>query len=142
MSSLLNPYLHFDKNARAALEFYQSIFGGELEIATFGAYGSPDAPEADLVMHGYLGAPNGFVLMGADTPPGMEFQSGRGVTISLSGDDAEELRGYWRRLSEGGAIEVELAKQMWGDEFGQCVDRYGVAWLVNIRAADGSSQSG
>ncbi|MGH3413741.1 MAG: VOC family protein [Marmoricola sp.] len=132
MTSKLNPYLHFDGNGREAMEFYRSVFGGELTASTFGDFGHPDPKAADLVMHSALEVSSGFSLMGADTPPEMEFQPGRAVTISLSGDDDAELRGYWDRLSDGGKVEVPLEKQTWGDVFGQCVDRYGVAWLVNI----------
>ncbi|WP_310961828.1 VOC family protein [Nocardioides terrisoli] len=136
MALRLNPYLHFDSNAREALEAYHDIFGGELTLSRFGDFGDPDAPEADLIMHGMLQTPDGFTLMGADTPPGMEFHPGRAVTISLSGDDAETLRGFWQRLVDGGTVEVELAPQMWGDEFGQCVDRFGVSWLVDIAGSN------
>jgi PhnB protein len=62
----------------------------------------------------------------------MEHKPGNNITISLSGDDQDELRGYWEKLSTGGNITMQLEKQMWGDEFGMCVDRFGVAWMVNI----------
>jgi PhnB protein len=74
----------------------------------------------------------GFTLMGADTPPGMDYQPGNTMTVSLSGDDGAELHGYWDKLSEGGTVSVALEKQMWGDEFGQCSDQFGIAWMVNI----------
>jgi PhnB protein len=70
--------------------------------------------------------------MAADTPPGMEYAPGNNIAVSLSGDDAEELRGYFAKLADGGTVTVPLEKQMWGDEFGMCVDRFGVGWLVNI----------
>jgi PhnB protein len=70
--------------------------------------------------------------MGADNPPGTEFRAGNNMAVSLSGDDEAELRGYWDQLSAGGTIQVPLEKQMWGDVFGMCLDRFGVAWLVNI----------
>ena len=57
--------------------------------------------------------------------------------MSLSGDDADELRGYWEKLSDGGTVSVPLEKQMWGDEFGMCTDRFGVAWMVNIGQPQG-----
>jgi PhnB protein len=98
----------------------------------FGQYLPPGAEGGDRIMHGVLAAPNGFVLMGADTPPGTPVGEHAGYTISLSGDDEETLHGYWDRLSEGGEIEVPLEKQMWGDTFGQCRDRFGISWLVNI----------
>jgi PhnB protein len=83
-------------------------------------------------MHGMLEAPNGFTLMGADTPPGEEYKPGNNIAMSLSGDEADELRGYWAKLSDSGAVSVPLEKQMWGDEFGMCVDKFGTAWMVNI----------
>lgn len=132
MASRLNPYISFADNARQAMEFYNGVFGGTLTLNTFGEYGAPDAPEADKIMHAQLETDGGFALMGADTPPGMEHNPGDNIAVSLSGDDAEELRGYWAKLSEGGTVSVPLEKQMWGDEFGACVDRFGINWMVNI----------
>lgn len=134
MVSRLNPYLGFQDSARAALEFYRDVFGGNLTISTFGDMGDKEAPGAELVMHGLLETAKGFTLMAADTPPGMEYHPGSSISVSLSGDDAEELRGYWDGLSAGGRVTVPLEKQMWGDEFGMCVDRFGISWMVNIGA--------
>jgi PhnB protein len=132
VASRLNPYISFSDNAREAMEFYKEVFGGTLRLSTFGEYGAPDAPGADKIMHGMLETDSGFALMGADTPPGTEHNPGTNISISLSGDDADELRGYWRKLSEGGTVSVPLEKQMWGDEFGMCVDQFGIGWMVNI----------
>ncbi|MFI9402584.1 VOC family protein [Nocardia sp. NPDC052316] len=141
MTSRLNPYLTFGDTARAALEFYRDVFGGTLTISTFSEFSDQEAPGADLVMHGVLETPSGFTLMAADTPPGMEYAPGSSISISLSGADAAELHGYWDRLSEAGTVSVPLEKQMWGDEFGLCRDRFGVAWMVNI-AAPATADSG
>ena len=132
MASVLNPYISFDGNAREALETYGRIFGAEPTISTFGEYGQADTPIADKVMHGQLSAPNGMTLMCADTPPDMKHEPGNNIAISLSGTDADELRGYWEELVEGGQVSVPLEKQMWGDEFGMCTDRFGIGWMVNI----------
>jgi PhnB protein len=135
MAARLNPYISFKDNARPAMEFYREVFGGELRLNTFGEYGDASAPHADLVMHSMLEAPGGLTLMGADTPPGTEHQPGGAVSISLSGlasTDGDALRGYWEALSGGGTVAVPFAKQMWGDEFGMCTDRFGVNWMVNI----------
>lgn len=129
MASRLNPYISFGDNARQAMEFYKDVFGGTLAMNTFGEFGSP---QADGIMHAMLETPSGFTLMGADTPPGMEHNPGSNISISLSGDDDAELRGYWERLSEGGVVTVALDKQPWGDVFGMCIDRFGVPWMVNI----------
>jgi len=132
MTSRLNPYISFSDNARQAMEFYRDVFGGSLNLNTFGQYGAQDSPDAEKIMHGSLETDSGFTLMAADTPQGMEHKPGNNISVSLSGDDAEELRGYWAKLSEDGTVSVPLEKQMWGDEFGSCVDRFGITWLVNI----------
>ncbi|MFG1927376.1 VOC family protein [Cryptosporangium sp. NPDC048952] len=134
MTSRLNPYLHFRGNAREAMEFYRSVLGGELQLMTFSQVGSDDPEIADQVMHGQLETPQGWTLMGSDTPPGMDHNPGDNFTISLSGDDADELRGLFEKLSAGGAVHTPLEKQMWGDEFGAFNDKFGIPWLVNIGA--------
>jgi PhnB protein len=117
------------------MEFYQSVFGGNLTMSTFGEFGAQDAPEADKIMHAQLETDNGFTLMASDTPPGMEHNPGTNITVSLSGDDGDLLRGYWEKLSSGGTVQVPLEKQMWGDEFGSCLDQFSIPWMVNIAQA-------
>jgi PhnB protein len=132
MASRLNPYISFTGNARQAMEFYKGVFGGTLVLNTYGDYGAKDAPEANNVMHGMLETDSGFTLMGADNPPGTELHPGDNMAVSLSGDEADELHSYWTKLSGGGTVSVPLEKQMWGDEFGMCVDQFGISWMVNI----------
>lgn len=132
MASQLNPYLTFDGNAREAMEFYRSIFGGELTINTFGEFGNSDPALADRVMHASLTTPKGYILFASDTAPGMPFKPGTTMTVSLSGDPGEGLEEAWGKLSEGGQVHVKFEKQMWGDVFGQCVDKYGTPWMVDV----------
>ena len=127
----LNPYLNFAGEAREAMEFYRSVLGGELEISTFAEYGgAPEGLSDDGVMHAMLKTDAGFVLMASDAPGGVT--RGTNIAISLSGTDAEELRGYWAGLSADGEVSVPLEMQMWGDEYGSLIDRFGVSWMVNI----------
>jgi PhnB protein len=131
--SVLNPYISFGDNARQAMEFYRDVFGGKLNLNKFGQYGDANAPGADNIMHAQLETDNGFTLMAADTPPGMDFNEGGGnITISLSGDDEQALRGYWDKLSDGGTVTMPFEKQMWGDVFGMCTDKFGVPWMVDV----------
>jgi PhnB protein len=132
VTTVLNPYIAFKDDARQAMEFYKSVFGGTLVLSTFGEFGASDSPDGDKIMHGNLQTDNGLTLMGADTPTGMEHVAQSNISVSLSGDDAEDLRGYWEKLSEGGSVTMPLEVQMWGDEFGMCVDRFGVSWMVDI----------
>ena len=132
MTLRLNPYLTFRDSAREAMTFYQSVLGGELTVSTFADFQvSADPAEQDKVMHSQLETPDGLVLMGADTPEGMEYQPQAGISVSLSGDDEDTLRGYWDRLSEGGTVTMPFGKAPWGATFGMCVDRFGTSWMVN-----------
>ena len=135
VASTLNPYLTFGGDARAAMEFYEQVFGGTLTLNTFGEYGMPDTPDADKVMHAQLETPQGFTLMGADPAPGTDADPQGRVSVSLSGDDGDELRGWWDKLADGATVPVPLEKQMWGDEFGMLIDRFGTTWMVNIAGA-------
>ncbi len=132
MTSRLNPYISFDGNARVAMRFYKTVFGGELTVNTFKDFGTKDPAIARKVMHAQLETDSGFTLMASDLAPGMEHNPGTNITVSLSGDDGAELRGYWKKLSRSGQVTMPLEKQMWGDEFGQCTDKFGVNWMVNI----------
>ena len=132
MASTLNPYISFRDTARPGDGVLPEVFGGDLDLSTFGEFGDPSQPDADGIMHGQLTTPSGFTLMAADTPPGMDYSPGTNISISLSGDDADELRGYWDKLADGGTVSVPLEKQMWGDEFGMCTDKFGISWMVNI----------
>jgi PhnB protein len=131
MASRLNPYRNFNGNARQALDFYTSVFGGELTLSTFADFGNQGSPDADRIMHGQLETAAGYTIMAADVTSDMPYQAPAGFAVSLSGDD-DALHGYWEKLSAGGTVTVPLEKQMWGDEFGACVDRFGIPWLVNI----------
>jgi len=137
LASKLNPYINFKDNARQALEFYRSVFGGELNIMTFGDMNATQDPaDKDRVMHGQLESPSGMTLMASDTPGYMQYSPFAGGSMSLSGsngDDAE-LSGYFEKLSAGGSVQMPLEKAMWGDKFGMCTDKFGVPWLVNISA--------
>jgi PhnB protein len=134
MSTKVYPYLNFDGQSAEAMQYYHSIFGGELKIQTYGESGMADNTEvANRVIHADL---NGDLvsLMASDTHP--EYSPplvlGNNMTISLVGTDKDELTRSFNQLSEGGTITMPLEKQFWGDLYGQLVDRFGIQWSVNI----------
>lgn len=126
----LDPYLFFKGNAREAMEFYKSVFGGELTIQTVDE--APDFPGKDKmkgqIMHAML---DGDIrLMGSDSLKASP--EAKKVELSLSGEDEAKLRGYWETLGAGGKVIMPLEKAPWGDTFGMLTDKFGVAWMVNI----------
>jgi PhnB protein len=136
MQTKLNPYISFDGTTREAMEFYHSVFGGELKLSTFDELGgAPEGMPGDGIMHSELKADNGITIMAADTATGMrDFVIGTNMSLSLSGDNEAELTDYYNKLAEGGKVEQPLTKAQWGDTFGMCIDKFGTFWLVNISA--------
>lgn len=130
MSGLV-PYLHFDGTAREALTFYQSVFGGELELYTYGEFSRTDGPK-EAIAHGAL---SGLVtLFAADAAPGEESVAMAGVEFSLLGTaSAEELTAWFGTLADGGEVVDALQQRPWGDYDGIVSDRYGVRWLIGYQ---------
>ena len=131
----LNPYISFRGTAREAMEFYQSVFGGELDLSTFGDVQMPGIgeDEADLIMHGQLEAPGGLTLMGADTPRSMDAVRGQQhhhLAERRRRGRAPRLLGQARPRAATVTMPLEAAP--WGDAFGQLTDKFGVSWMVNI----------
>ena len=138
MPARVTPYLGFDGNAREAMTFYHSIFGGDLDVTTFADLGmARDATQANLIAHSMLKGPTGVILMGSDTPTSEERQPGGSFSVSLGGDEVE-LTDYWGKLSEEGTITVQFARSAWGALHGQCIDKFGTNWLVNVTRASAS----
>jgi PhnB protein len=135
----LNPYLSFRSNARDAIEFYQGVFGGDLQISTFGEYPGmvQDASEENLVMHAQLTSPDGFVLMASDTPSAIPYREPAGISVSVSGDDEAKLQGYWDALSAGGSVTMPYDTPPWGGRFGMLTDRFGIDWMIAYSPAEG-----
>lgn len=125
MSYKLQPYISFKGHAREAMEFYQTVFGGRLDIVTFGEFGIPDAP-AEGVMHSALVVDDVTLLMGSDA---ME-ETPAGIALSLSGT-GDELSELFVKLSDGASGVRELQVEQWGDEYGELVDKFGIRWMFN-----------
>lgn len=137
MSVSLNPYIFFQGNAKEAMEFYQSVFGGELTIQT-NSETPKDVQEQmgmteetkNQVMHARLeGEIN---LMGSDSPKASA--EAKKIELSITGDDEAKLSGWFDKLSVGGKVTMPITKQFWGDTFGMTTDKYGVDWMVNVLA--------
>jgi len=155
MSITTTTHLNFRGDARAALDFYQSVFGGQTVIATYGDFGMPkDAPGADDVVFGQVETADGFRVMAYDIPGqsgGSASAAGsthreNGVTItdqpffvSVRGETLEEIQTSWAALSAGASIVEPLAASAWSPGFGMLTDRFGVTWILDVAAAHDAS---
>ncbi|MFG6491483.1 VOC family protein [Microbacterium sp. P03] len=146
MSIATTTHLNFRGEARAALEFYQSVFGGEISIATYGDFGMPqDAPGAADVVFGQVVSADGFRIMAYDIPGDRTPSAGgfarreNGVTLtdqtfffSVRGETLEEVQGYGEKISVGGTVVEPLAASAWSPGFGMLTDRFGVTWILDV----------
>jgi PhnB protein len=134
MESTLVPYLNFNGNAGEAMKFYREALGGELTIQTFGEAKMAERPEDEQrIIHATLKNP-GLTFMASDTMPSREAKFGDNIHMSISGHEEARLVEVFNRLSEGGKVDMPLAKQFWGDTYGQLTDKFGVHWMINITA--------
>jgi PhnB protein len=132
MTTLLNPYLAFERDAREAMNFYHGVFGGDLVVSTFADGGMAEDPaDAERIMHSQLTTADGHTIMASDSPSAMRLDRGR-QQVSISGDHDELLRRYWDGLGDGAEVLQPLERAPWGDTFGMLVDRWGVLWMVSI----------
>jgi PhnB protein len=130
----LHPYLFFNGNCREAMEFYKSVFGGELTLQTMGEVPGdfPGKEEnKDKIIHANLSAES-FTLYGSDSTKASD--AAAKVEITINGDDEERMREIFKKLSEGGEVVTELRKEFWGDTFGKFTDKYKIDWMMNILA--------
>ena len=131
MDATLTPYLTFNGNAREAMKLYHSILGGELTMQTFAESKMARKPEEnDLIIHATL-KNEGLTFMASDAMPDRQAKVGDNVHMSISGNDSEWLTRVFNGLSKGGNVDMPLAKQFWGDTYGQLTDKFGIHWMVN-----------
>ena len=136
MSVATTTHLNFRGQARAALEFYQSVFGGQLVAVTYADAHSAQRPEeADQVLWGQVQSEHGFSVMAYDVPASRPYEPGTDpVFVSVRGTDADELRGHWQALSEGATVKAPLNPSEWAPLYGMLTDRFGVTWVLDIAA--------
>jgi PhnB protein len=149
MAISTTPHLNFHGDARAALEFYQSVFGGHLTAIAYGDFGMPkDQPGADKIVWGQVTADNGFRVMAYDVPsqaapaPAQTATTrANGVTltgerffVSVRGETVEEVGALWDKLADGADLIEKYAPARWAPAFGMLTDRFGVTWILDVAA--------
>jgi PhnB protein len=136
MSVSTTTHLNFRGDARAALEFYQSVFNGEITLVSYqDAQNVQDPSEADQIMWGQVADDNGFHVMAYDVPSRIPWNQGQNsYFVSVRGKSADEITSYWKGLSEGATIVQDLAPVRWAPLYGMLKDRFGVVWVLDVTA--------
>jgi PhnB protein len=136
MTVTTTTHLNFRGHARAALEFYRSVFGGEIALVTYrDAHSVQDPAEADQIMWGQVLGTGGFHVMAYDVPVRMPFDQGdNAFFVSVRGTSTDEITSYWKGLSDGGSVVQGLAPAGWSPLYGMLRDRFGVVWVLDVIA--------
>ena len=154
MTVMTSTHLNFTGNARAALEFYASVFGGQVVVVTYGDFGMPpELPDAAKVVWGQVAADNGFRIMAYDVPGAADAagapagspastrrENGTTITsspffVSVRGDSVEELEKLWAALADGATVIEPYGPAQWAPAFGMLTDQFGVSWILDVAAS-------
>ncbi|GAA0924642.1 VOC family protein [Virgisporangium aurantiacum] len=125
MTISTTTHLNFRGDARAALEFYRTVFGGDLAVVNH--------PDGDQVMWGQVAADNGFRVMAYDVPGDLSYDPGdKPVFVSVRGTDPDEITTFWTGLSDGATVVQDLGPAGWSPLYGMLRDRFGVTWVLDV----------
>lgn len=125
----LSPYINFQGQGRAAMEFYHRVLGGTLDMQPAGGPGT-----AERIHQARLEA-DGAVILAVDGHPDYPAQVGENLALALGGTDSERLTRIFHALSEGGRIKMPLTAQPGGATVGWLTDPFGINWVVQIDPA-------
>jgi PhnB protein len=150
MAITATTHLNFRGDARQALEFYRSVFGGHLTVVAYGDFGMPrELPDADKVVFGQVTGADGFAIAAYDAPSqspaaaaptattrenGMTL-TGERFFVAVGGDTLEEVGALWDKLSDGAGIIEKFGPSPFSPGFGMLTDRFGVTWVLQVNAA-------
>lgn len=128
------PHINLRGDARQALEFYQSVFGGDLTAVTYAdAQNVQDPDEADQIMWGQVRSPEGFSIMAYDVPSSRPWSQGeQPFFVSVRGRDTDEISGYWKKLRAGSTVLVDLGPAAWAPLYGMLTDPFGITWVLDV----------
>lgn len=133
---VIQPYLMFGGRCEEALEFYRTALGAQIDML-MRFQESPDPPPPGMlpagfenkIMHASFRIA-GNVLMASDgCEVGSQF---KGFSLSISVATEAEAERYFTALSDGGQVQMPLAKTFWSPKFGMLTDRFGISWMVNV----------
>lgn len=133
MNQQVAPYINFQGRAREAMELYQSVLGGTLELFAAGEGGAPrPAQPGDSIQHARLSG-EGFLVVGSDGHPSYPATRGDNIAIVLAGNDRADLQAAFDKLAEGGLVKMPLTGGPWGGAAAWLTDRFGINWNLELQ---------
>ena len=128
MSNTINPYIGFNGSCREAMTFYQSCFGGELELR--------DAGEKGKILHAALTVDGAAFIMGSDMMDESGYVKGNNIVLAIGCSSAAGISKLFNDLSTNGKVIKPLKEEFWGAIFGSVEDQHGIKWFLNYDKKD------
>jgi PhnB protein len=131
--ALINAYLNFNGDCRAAMEFYQGCLDAELVLQPIEGSGMEQQCPAAMrhqILHATL-QKGRLLLMGSDMTGSDGFSKGNNMALCLNCESETEIREFYEKLSAGGQLIHPLRTEFWGAIFGVFTDRFGIRWMLN-----------
>ncbi|MBI3729312.1 MAG: VOC family protein [Burkholderiales bacterium] len=128
--------LAFGGHSEAAIQFYKEALGAEV-IVMMRWKDSPDpalrtvSQDPEKIMHAALRIGD-TTLMTTDGVETLKQPDFKGITLAIEAKDDAEAKQLFVALSNGGKVQMPLAKTFWTSLSGMVVDRFGVSWMVNV----------
>ena len=137
MTVVTTPHLNFRGTAKEALDFYHSVFGGQLiAVTNEQAYSVELAEEAQQIKFGQVISDNGFQIMAFDVPSSVAYDQGeKSLYVSVRSDSADEIAELWGKLSAGSTILSDLAPSAFSPAYGMLKDAFGITWVLDVAVA-------
>jgi PhnB protein len=133
MKQQVAPYINFQGRAREAMELYQSVLGGKLELYAAGDHGAPRPAEpGDPIQHARLTG-DGFLVIGSDGHPSYPPTTGDNIAVVLVGTDRAAMQAAFEKLAEGGRVKMPLTEGSWGGAAAWLTDRFGINWNLDLQ---------
>ena len=135
MTITTTAHANFRGQAREALSYYQTVFGGDLALASYADIHSVEIPQtAQHIAFGRLRAADGFDLMAYDVQPSKTYDPGRNAFyITRQGTDPDEITTRWNALShDAQAVLIPLAPAPFAPLYGMLTDRFGITWIIGV----------
>lgn len=119
------PHLWYDKEAKAAVLFYTSLFGQSkiLDVTVI-----EDTPSGDAESVSFELAGQQFEAISA----GPYFKFNPSISLMVACYSKEEVDTKWKALSEGGTELMPLGEYPFSEWYGWIQDRYGLSWQLML----------
>lgn len=123
MLNQIYPCLWFDGQAKAAAEFYCSLFEHSKVTA-----------ENPMVVTFEL---NGTKIMGLNGGP--MFKINPSISLFIIYESIGKVNQLWDKLMEGGKALMPIDKYTWSERYGWLQDKFGVTWQITVADTDVSN---